>query len=163
MALCTARRKDGRPCQSQALANESRCFFHSQSSKNVRARNRGRHNGGKSSTSRARVKLSNARTAALAIQSPQDVTRLLSEVVAQVAAGTLEPRVANCITYVASAILDSLEASGGGKEPTKIEFIIEPPSDLKIPCGACGEFHAPDCKVCPQHPEYVIEPPPAMQ
>jgi len=58
MPLCIATRRDGAPCAAQALAGGEHCFFHSPSAEHVRARSRGRWQGGIVVRSRSHVEIS---------------------------------------------------------------------------------------------------------
>jgi hypothetical protein len=129
MPLCTANRRDGAPCAAQALAGNQHCFFHSPSAEHARARSRGRRQGGIVVRSRSQI-VQASDMAAVELQTPRDVTTLLSETISQLRRGEIDAKSANAIAYVSNVALTSLQLEAEhNPKGTVVNFNILPPME----------------------------------
>ena len=100
---CAAMKDDGSPCQATRMHGSAFCFFHDPEKAAERAV--AQRTGGR----RGRAAVLPAETPACRVRGPQDVTELLSETINQVRTGVLDPRVGNCIGYLAGIVLKAVD------------------------------------------------------
>ena len=102
---CAAITADGTPCEARPVVNGDLCFFHNPAS--ASARDAARRLGGQERNRRAAVLA--ADTPDRPLISVADVIALLGDTINQVRRGELDPRVANCVGYLAAPLLRALE------------------------------------------------------
>jgi hypothetical protein len=114
---CTATRTDGQPCEAPARPGRSYCAFHDPELAEQRADARRR--GGQRRSQKAAVLSSDAPD--LPLQTVGDVTRLLADTINQCRRGQLDPRVGNCLGYLASVMVRAIEGSETERRLAAIE------------------------------------------
>jgi hypothetical protein len=100
---CEHLKGDGQRCEASALGGSRWCFFHDPAK--AEQRTAARRAGG--TATRAIVLPADAPN--VMIESAADVRRLLAETISQVRRGDLDPRVANCVGYLAGQVLTAFE------------------------------------------------------
>jgi hypothetical protein len=103
---CEFKKRDGTRCKANARPGKRRCPFHDPQLAGQRAEARRR--GGRERSRKAAVLP--AGTPDLLLASVGDVITLMGQTINQTRKGALEPRVANCIGYLASVLLRALES-----------------------------------------------------
>ncbi len=116
MPNCTHKTPKGKRCGSRALKGGTLCFFHSPDVEDKR--DTARKAGG---TMRAKqqkfqeigfgVRVLPENTADVALESEDDVWKLLRETISQVRRGQLDPKIANAVGYLAGVALKAKDQS----------------------------------------------------
>jgi hypothetical protein len=101
--ICRHVRPDGRPCQANAINGSSFCFFHDPAK--AEARQGARSAGGR----KHRAATLAATVPDLPLKTVGDVSELLALTINHVRRGELDPRVGNCVGYLAGVLLKALE------------------------------------------------------
>jgi hypothetical protein len=127
---CTAKRRDGTACKGRALKDDGFCLFHSTQPDIIRRRTRGRRTGGRRAHASPKV-LSDA--ADLSLQSPADVTALLSETISQLRRGQIEAKIASGVGYLCTVLLAAMEQSSANEPPPVVQFHFDEPEDKTVP------------------------------
>jgi hypothetical protein len=107
---CEGKRKDGQPCEAPAMPNSTWCYFHAPDRADERDANNKK--GGRARSKRAATLPDGEDVVLMDVAS---VLALLSETVSQVRRGQVDPKIGNCLGYLASIALRSIE----GHELTK--------------------------------------------
>lgn len=120
MSRCTATREDGAPCRAHALSGEVFCFTHHPDRSHDREA--ARRAGGQARTS---VRLP-TETLPRALQTPRDVTALLSDAVGCVLRGELDARSANAVGYLCTVLLKAIQIGEMEERLARIEAAVRP-------------------------------------
>jgi hypothetical protein len=102
---CEGQTRGGDRCRARPLHGSRFCYFHHPEKADSRAA--GRQKGGKVRSKRAAVLP--AATPDVPLDSVKDVTAFLGASINQVRRGELDVKVGNCVGYLASVLLKSLE------------------------------------------------------
>ncbi len=111
---CKAIKTDGSPCQSAILKDGEFCYFHDPAI-NKEAKKTAQSRGGKHSHHTM------APVPAIPLHETQDVVILLSQVINEVRTGALDPKLANCIGYLAGQLTKAMEVSDLERRMEEIE------------------------------------------
>jgi hypothetical protein len=117
-ARCSATTKAGKSCRAPAVEG-GLCFFHSHPEQ---ARELGRQGGRKNRRFAAPPDDGSERS----LQSVVDVTTLLGETINQVRGGRIDPRVANAVGYLATAMLKALQQGDTESRLQALEALLKP-------------------------------------
>jgi hypothetical protein len=104
---CLHVKADGTPCRAPALAASQYCYFHDPAK--AQERTAARRAGGRKRSQPAVVLAPD--TPDLALASMADVASLLAVTINQTRRGELDPKVANCVGYLGSVLVKTLEQS----------------------------------------------------
>jgi len=100
---CTQIKADGTRCRANAVTGSDYCFAHDPAS--VAERQAARQAGGRV----GKTKVLPPETPDAPLSSASGVVALLGETINQVRRGEVDPRVANCVGYLSTALLRALE------------------------------------------------------
>lgn len=108
MATCKARRKDGEPCHAEAQAGRPYCFFHDPD--RAEARKESKVKGGKAGKLATLPIVKPWRGQPGAVDVLRGVTlaeleNLICDTIDDVRTGAIDPRVANAVGYLATAVV----------------------------------------------------------
>lgn len=120
---CKYLKQDSEQCGANALVAGDYCFVHSPDMETERQLAASK--GGKHSYKQALVI-----TEEKSIKTPKDIADLLESTINEVRAGKLDVRIANCVGYLASHLIKSIEASDFEKRLENLEVnvhFINPP------------------------------------
>ncbi len=108
---CEAKNKSGKPCRAPAAGGTRRCVMHS-----GRAAELGRKGGHRRTAYRpdGLEEIAAPRTAG-------DLRNLLAQSIVEIRSGKLDPRIANCISYLGTGFLKALELSDIEKRVERLE------------------------------------------
>ena len=115
---CGHTKDDGTPCRAVRVHGSEFCFFHdpARAAQRAAARRTGGQHG--------RAAVLPADTPARAVKTAADVIDLLSETINQVRVGAVDPRVGNCVGYLAGIILKAVEQGDMEERLAALEAII---------------------------------------
>jgi hypothetical protein len=117
--VCRARKQDGSTCGATALAGSEFCFFHDPSK--AADRRAAQSLGGQGN----RIRTLSEATPDVKIQNSGDVVALICETINQVRKGTIDPRVANAVGYLANLATKALEQNELETRIAKLEGLFE--------------------------------------
>ncbi len=100
---CKATKADGTACRASSLPGSKYCFFHDPDREEERQA--GRRAGGQ--TGRAAALPSD--TEFVDLKTPADIVGLLGDTINRVRVGAVDPRVGNCIGYLAGVAMKAME------------------------------------------------------
>jgi len=117
--LCAAKRQDGVVCQTAALLESDFCYFHDPTKADERKQAQAL--GGR----QHRIRTLNASTPDVTIKECGDVIALISETINQVRKGTIDPRIANSVGYLANVLIKAFEQDKLESRIEKLEALLE--------------------------------------
>jgi hypothetical protein len=126
---CSAKKQDQSKCQVAAIPGSEFCFFHDPSK--AEKRREAQAQGGR----QHRVKTLEDSAPDVKVEDSGDAIALISETINQVRKGQIDPRVANCVGFLANILIKAVERD---KLETRIEQLEEllkvqtPTLDLSI-------------------------------
>jgi len=115
---CGFVKEDGTTCQARKIHGSDYCFFHDPARAGERAV--ARRNGGR----RGRAVVLAPDTPACMVKDAGQVIDLLGQTINQVRTGALDPRIGNCMGYLAGIILKAVELSSLEERLTALESVI---------------------------------------
>lgn len=118
-ARCQAPKADGSPCQATPLSGSRFCFFHDPDRANERQA--GRQAGGR--TGRAATLPTDSEF--MDIKTSADVVVLLSDTINRVRVGEIDPRVGNCVGYLAGVVMKALEQGEAEERLKALEAAVD--------------------------------------
>lgn len=122
--VCTALTRNGSPCRVPAVRGSRFCALHDPAkAAAVRA---GRVEGGKTRSKPAHIVGDSE--ADLPVKSAHDVVALLADTINRTRKGLLDPRVANALGYLASAVIRALEVGELEERLAALEAATRSPS-----------------------------------
>ena len=115
---CRHIKDDGRPCRAVRLHGSDYCFFHdpTKAAERTAARRTGGLHG--------RAAVLPPDTPSRSVKTAADVIDLLSETINQVRVRAVDPRVGNCVGYLAGIILKAVEQGDMEERLAALEAII---------------------------------------
>ena len=116
---CKGTTADGTRCRANAMTGSEYCFFHDPST--AEEREAARQAGGRV----GKTTVLSPDTPDAPLSSMADVVRLLGETINQVRRGEIDPKVANAVGYLASALLRALEQGDIEKRLAQVEVIVQ--------------------------------------
>ena len=118
---CGHAKPDGTPCRARKVHGSDFCFFHDPAKAAERAA--AQQAGGRGGRAAALP----PETPPRLVQTPGDVAALLSETINQVRTGLLDPRIGNCVGYLAGVILKAAEQGALADRLAALEGIVNGP------------------------------------
>ena len=118
-AQCKGEKADGSRCHAAPLPGSKFCFFHDPTK--AKERRAAQSFGG----SQNRMKTLAADAPDMEIADCRDVVRLISATINQVRKGTLDPRVANAIGYLANVLIKAVEQGELENRLSELEAVIK--------------------------------------
>ncbi len=116
---CQATKADGKTCRATPLDGSRFCFFHDPAREDERQA--GRRTGGK--VGRAAVLPSDS--AFMDIKTSADVVALLADTINRVRVGEIDPRVGNCVGYLAGVMMKAIEEGATEDRLKALEAAVE--------------------------------------
>jgi hypothetical protein len=120
---CEASTRHGMVCQAAAVFGSSFCYFHDPARANERKE--AQASGGR----RHQLATLTAASPDVRIEDSGDVVALISVTINQVRKGSIDPRVANAVGYLANLLLKALENSDLEKRIESLEAILFNPTE----------------------------------
>ena len=116
---CRGTKADGTPCRANAMTGSEYCFFHDPAK--AEEQEAARQAGGRV----GKTTVLSPDTPDAPLSSMADVVALLGQTINQVRRGEVDPKVANAVGYLASALLRALEQGDIEKRLAELEAIIK--------------------------------------
>jgi hypothetical protein len=116
---CLATKPDGARCRTAVLPDSEFCFFHDPSK--AAERREAQAQGGRQN----RMKTLDVGAPDIKIESSGQIMTLLSDTISQVRKGSIDPRIANSIGYLANVAMRVLEQNDLEGRIEKLEQLLE--------------------------------------
>lgn len=120
---CKAARQDGVVCQTAPLLGSDFCYFHDPAKADERRQ--AQSLGGR----QHRIRTLNAATPDARMRDCGDVVALISETINQVRKGTIDPRIANSVGYLANVLIKAFEQDELETRIERLETLLERRND----------------------------------
>jgi hypothetical protein len=118
---CEVTKPDGTRCRARVLPGDTRCFAHSERTR--QQREAGRRAGGRERSRRLTVLP--ADTPDLELRTVGDVTLALAATINQVRKGAIDAKVANAVGYLTSVLLRALEGDDLARQLAELRAELE--------------------------------------
>lgn len=120
MQICNATRKDGEQCETNALVNDDKCYFHSENAEIIEKRKKGSALGG----SNSKIIIEEPIRQRVPVNKLEDIVDLLEDVINDIRMNKITSTKANCIGYLAGTLAKVLESRDIERRVLIIEQII---------------------------------------